>query len=237
MSPASTAHSSPCEYAKAPTGNVGESQIKSGSDPGSAVEAMAVVVVVIVIVMTMVAMVIVMGVVGTLVMLAVVVAAVSMCVSARLGARISAAFRVERRFKGDHSRAEALGHRLDDRIAADAQRFRRQFRRQVTVAKVPGDAGQRQRIRGADLRQRLWLGDHFHQAAVLELQAVAATQHRRIRQVEEEFEPANPSHDDAAAVALVEVEHHRLRRSARPMASRNDFVSAKHGCLYGSRRR
>ena len=42
---------------------------------------------------------------------------------AALGLRIGAAFRIERRLERDHAGAKPLGHRLDDRVAADAQRL------------------------------------------------------------------------------------------------------------------
>ena len=103
----------------------------------------------------------------------------------------------------------------------------------MAVAEVPGDADQRQWVSGPDLGQRLGLGDHFHQAPVLEPQTVAAAQHCRFCKVEQEFEPADPGHGDAPAITCVEVEHDRIRRSTRPMADRNDFFSAQHHCLSG----
>ncbi len=48
------------------------------------------------------------------------------------------------------------------------------------------------------------------------LEPVAAAQHRRLRQVEQEGESADAGHDEAAAVALVELEHHAVGRLARP---------------------
>jgi hypothetical protein len=42
---------------------------------------------------------------------------------AALAFHIGAAFRIERGFDYDHTGAETLSHRLDDRIAADAQCF------------------------------------------------------------------------------------------------------------------
>ena len=48
---------------------------------------------------------------------------------AALGLRISPAFGIERRLKCDHPSPETLGHRLEDGIAADAQRLRQHFGR------------------------------------------------------------------------------------------------------------
>ena len=149
-----------------------------------------------------------------------------------LGLHIGAAFGIERRLERDHAGAKTFGHRLDHRIAADAERLWHYFGRQMAVAEVPGDAGQRQRVGGPDFRERFGLGDHFHDAPVLEPQTVAAAQHCRFLEVEQEFEPADAGHGDAPAIARVEVEHDRIRRSARPMAGRNDFVSPQHHCTF-----
>jgi hypothetical protein len=149
-----------------------------------------------------------------------------------LGLRIGAAFRIERRFERDHAGAKTLGHRLDDGIAADAQRLWLYFSRQMPVAEVPGDASQDQRVGGPDFHQRFGLGDHLDHAPVLEPQPVAAAQHRRFRKIEQEFEPADAGHGDTPAVTRVEVEHHTLRRRARPVASRDDFISAQHHCTF-----
>ena len=102
----------------------------------------------------------------------------------------------------------------------------------MAIAKVPGDAGQRQWVGDPDLRQRLRFGEHLDQASVLEPQPVAAAQHCRFGEVEQEFEPADAGHGDAPAMALVEVEHHRVGRSARPMACGYDFVSALDHCTF-----
>ena len=103
----------------------------------------------------------------------------------------------------------------------------------MAVAEVPGDAGQGQRIGGPDFRQRFGLGDHLNHAPVLEPQPIAAAQHCRFREVEQEFEPADAGHGDAPAITRVEVEHDRIRRSARPMAGRDDLFSAQHHSLSG----
>ena len=131
-----------------------------------------------------------------------------------LGLHISAALGIERRLERDHPRPEAFGHRLDDGIAADAQRLRQYFGRQMAVAEVPGDADQDHRINGPDLGQRFGLGDHLDHAPVVEAQPVAAAQHCRFRKVKQEFEPADARHGHATAMALVEVEHHRVGGSA-----------------------
>ena len=152
---------------------------------------------------------------------------------AALGFHIGAAFGIERRLERDHAGAKPRDHRLDHGIAADTERLWQYFGWQMAVAEVPGDAGHRQWVCRSDLRQRFGLGHHFHQASVLEPQTVAAAQHCRLREVEQEFEPADAGHDDAPAITGIEVEHDRIRRSARPLAGRYDFVSPQHHCLSG----
>jgi hypothetical protein len=191
---------------------------------------------VIVVVMLVVVVVIVVSVDGPMIVVVMVSMVMTMPVRvgcAALGPHIGAAFRIERRLKRDHPGAKTLGHRLDDGIAADAQRPWRYFSRQMAVAEVPGDAGQGQRVGGPNFGQRFGLGHHLNHASVLEPQPVAAAQHCRFREVEQEFEPADAGHGNATAIASIEVQHDRVRRSARPMSGRNDFVSAHHHSLSG----
>jgi hypothetical protein len=165
-----------------------------------------------------------MAVVGVPIMMIVVVR----ILGAALGLHIGATFRIERRLKHNHPSPEPGRHRLNHRIAADTQSLRQHFGRQMAVAQMPGDAGHRQGVGGPDLRQRFGLGDHLHHPSVLKPQSIAATQHRRFGEIEQEFEPADPRHGDTSAITSVEVQYDRVRRSARPMAGRDDFVSAQH---------
>jgi hypothetical protein len=155
-----------------------------------------------------------------------VLTAVVMWLCAGLGLHIGAALGIERRLERDHPDPEPLGHRLDERIAADAQRLREHLGRQMAVAKVPSDADQRKHVGSPEFGERFRLGDHFDHASVLKAQPVATAQHRRFGEVEEELKPADARHSDASAIAFVEVEHHRVGWSARPMAGREDSVSA-----------
>ena len=154
--------------------------------------------------------------------------AVGLRAAAAFGLHIGPAFRIERRLERDHPSPKTLDHLLDDRVAADAQRFWHDLGRQMAVAEVPGDTGQRQWVGCPDFRQRFGLGDHLHHAPVLKPQSIAAAQHRRFRKIEEEFEPVDARHGDTPAIPSVEVQYDRVRRSARPMAGRDDFVSAQH---------
>src|SRR5277367_1714005 len=108
-------------------------------------------------------------------MAVIVVVAPRLCL---ISLHVSAALGIERRLERDDPRPKSLGHRLDDRIAADAQRLRQDFGWQMAVAEMPGDAGQSEPVGGPDLRQRLGRGHDFDNAPVLEAQTVAAAQHR-----------------------------------------------------------
>jgi hypothetical protein len=165
---------------------------------------------------------------SVLVIMRMVVMIVAVAVGGRFGLHIGAAFGIERRFERDHARAEAPGHLLDDRVAPDAQRLRHELDGQVSVAEVPGDAHEPERVSGADLRERLGGCKHFDDAAVLEFEPVAAAQHRGFRKIEQEGETADSGHDEAPTIALIEVEHYAVGRLARPGARRNDPVRAQH---------
>jgi hypothetical protein len=82
-------------------------------------------------------------------------------------AGIGAAFGIERRFDLDHARPQPLHHRLDDMIAPDPQALGHNLRRQVTVAKVPGDPNQMLRVVAADLGQRLRCCNDLDQPVVV----------------------------------------------------------------------
>src|ERR1700740_3409730 len=71
------------------------------------------------------------------------------------GAGIGAAFGIERRLDLDNARAQALHHRFDHVIPADAQALRHDLGRQMTVAEMPGDPDQMMRVASLDFDQRL----------------------------------------------------------------------------------
>ena len=146
---------------------------------------------------------------------------------------VSAALGIERRLERDDPRPKSIRHRLDDRIAADAQRLRQDFGRQMAVAEMPGDADQSEPVGGPDLRQRLGRGDDFDDAPVLEAQTVAAAQHRGFCEIEKEGEPADAGHGHAPAIALVKIEHHSIGRRAGPLAGGYHSVSTQHRRLSG----
>jgi hypothetical protein len=174
------------------------------------------------------------GVAMFVIMMAVVVVAPR---GARFGFRVSAALGIERRFERDDPGPKSFGHRLDDLIAADAQRLRQNFYRQMAVAEMPGDARQAEPVGGPDLHQRFGRGDDLDYSSVLEAQSVAAAQRRGFREIEQECETADAGHGQPPAIAVVKIEHHRVGRRAGPLAGRYDLVSTQHRRLSKSGRR
>jgi len=141
---------------------------------------------------------------------------------------IGAAFRIERRFDLDDAGAQPARHILDHMIAANAQALLQQFRRQMPIAQMPRHPRQRRRIRAANFRQRLGRRDHFDDAPIFQRQPIAAAQHHRLRQIEQERQPAYAGHRDAPPMPLVVVEHDRVGRLAGPRAGGFNGMSVEH---------
>ena len=158
-----------------------------------------------------------------------------MCMCMRVGfrrmgvtARVRPPFGIERRFDLDDARAQPPHHRLDDVIAADAQTFRHDLGRQMTIAEMPGDPHQMQRIGAADFEQRLGGGHHLDQPAILQHQRIAAAQRHRVFQIEQEREAARPRHRHPPPVPVVEIEHNGIGRRLRPAMLAQDLSRADH---------
>jgi hypothetical protein len=80
---------------------------------------------------------------------------------------IGAAFGIERRLDERDFAAKAARHVLDDVIASDPQGASGQFQRQVAIAEMPGDPGERDRVLAADFGERFGRRDHFNDAPVI----------------------------------------------------------------------
>src|SRR5690348_1447975 len=138
---------------------------------------------------------------GVIVLMALVMVIVIVRVPVLMAAAfIGAALGIERRLDLDDARAQSPDHGFDDVIAADAQAFCHDLRRQMPVAEVPGDPHQMLRIASPDLEQRLGGSDHFNQPSIFQDQRIAAAQRHRIFQVEQEFEPARAGHGHSPPV-------------------------------------
>ena len=176
---------------------------------------------------------IVMMIVGMIMMVIVVVPVVVVVmmivlVAAMRRAGIGAAFRVERPLDGDDFRAEAARHVLDHMVAPDPERASRQLDRQVTIAEMPGDPRQRDRVLAADLGERLRRRDHFDDAAVLQRETVAGAQHQSLGQIEQEGEALDAGHRDAAAMTIVIIEHDGIGGRAGPGAGGANGAGGEH---------
>ena len=193
--------------------------------------AVTVVMIVVMLVMIMMMVMTMVGVTMMRVIVAVLVMAVVVMVMAMSGmtaAGISAAFGIERRLDGDDTRAKTAHHILDHMIAADAQTLADDLRRQMAVAEMPGDPHQMMGIGASDFHQRLGRGDHFDQPPVFQHQRIAAAQRYRFFQIQQEFQPARSRHRHAAAMTVVEIEHHRIGGSLGPANLRSNQHGADH---------
>jgi hypothetical protein len=141
---------------------------------------------------------------------------------------IGAPFGIEWCLDLDHARAQSLHHRLDDMVAPDTQAPRRDLRRQMAVAEMPGDPNQMLRVGTANFGQRLRRRDDLDQPVVVEHQRVAAAQHGGIFQVEQEFKSARACHRHPPPVAVVEIEHDRIGRRLVPAMLAADLRGADH---------
>jgi len=150
-------------------------------------------------------------------------------------AGIGTAFGVERRFDLDHACAEPSHHGFDDVIAPDTQSPRRDLRRQMTVAQMPGDPNQMLRVAAANFEQRLGCRDHLDQSAIVEHEGVATAQHGRVFQVEQKLKPARARHRHPPPMATVEIEHDGIGRRLTPAMLRADLGRADHANTVPSR--
>jgi hypothetical protein len=141
---------------------------------------------------------------------------------------IGATFGIEWRFDLDHARAQSLHHRLDDMVAPDTQTPRRDLRREMAVAEMPGDPNQMLRIGAANLGQRLRCRDDLDQPFIVEHQRITAVQHRGSFEIQKEFKPARPRHRHPPPVAVVEIEHDCIGRRLAPAMLAADLRGADH---------
>lgn len=96
---------------------------------------------------------------------------------------VIAAFRLERRFDGDHLCAKALQQRLDGLIALQPELPFHDLHRHVPAAEMPGEPRQGRQIARAHFDQRLGLRHHFDQSPVIEHQGVVGPQPHRFGEI------------------------------------------------------
>ena len=135
------------------------------------------------------------------------------------GRRVGAAFRLERRVDRNELRAEALQQRLDRRIALEPQPPLQHLHRHVTVAEMPGQPRQRRKVGGARLDQRLGLGHHLDQAAVVEHQRVVGAKPHRLGEIELDAGAFDAEQEALLRLALRVAAGSAYRRPAHPCRS------------------
>jgi len=143
-------------------------------------------------------------------------------------ARIGAALRIKRRLDLDQPGPQSLHHRFDHVIAPNTQTVRRDLRRQMAVAEMPGDANQMLRVLAPDFDKRLRRCDNLDQPAIFEHKRVPAAQRDRVLQIEQELQPARARHCHATPVTVVEIEHDGVGRRLAPAILSVDLRCADH---------
>src|SRR6266496_2503583 len=120
--------------------------------------------------------------------------------------RIGAAFGVERFAHSRDAGALMLEHVSDHRIMADHDALGFDLRGEMTVAEMPGQRHQMERIAAPDLDQVLGFGFYLDQASVIENEHIAVLQIGRLCEVEQESETGIARHCYAAAAAIIVIE-------------------------------
>ena len=146
------------------------------------------------------------------------------------GGGIDAAFRIERRLDGERAPAECLGHRLDHRIAANAQPLADDLHRQLPMTEMPGDSRHMGQIIAANLGQRLGRRHHFDQPAVVQHQGIAAAQRQLLLKVEQKRQAAGAGQRRVPAAPCIKIEHDGVGRRLCPMMLSENSAGADHGC-------
>jgi len=214
-SPASTDHSSPCEFEKEPTGKAGEhhrrrrhSGALSTMRSGAAVmvtgkhdrnRRLLIIVTIVVVMMVMV-----------------------------VTPGIRTGFRIERCGDRGDAPAEPAHHLGDHMVLTDPKPVAAELGRQVAIAEMPGDPHESGRIGRRDLEERLGSGTDADARAVLAEQRIALAKPMCTRQVEQHGGAARGGEANTATVPTVMVEHHGVVGLALPCAREEDLGRATH---------
>jgi hypothetical protein len=119
---------------------------------------------------------------------------------------ISSALRLERCIEMNERRPETAQHILDHMVRPYAKSMRLYLGRQMTVAKMPGKAGELMRTIMADLHHRLGRSSNAKPSSVFQPHAIAVSHRHCLWQIEQDFLAAICGKADATAVSCVEVE-------------------------------
>jgi hypothetical protein len=126
-------------------------------------------------------------------------------------AAIRTRFRLERRRRVIHMRAQTLQHVFEHGISFQFQLPRGHFHRRVAIAQVVCGARQRNGIVGVYNQHILRRSDHAHQATVVGNQHVSVAQHRAARQHQRHFLSVIQRGGQPALAAVIEGKGERRR--------------------------
>ena len=124
--------------------------------------------------------------------------------------------------------AQSLHHRVDDVILADQDAGAIDLGRQVTVAEMPGDAGQMFRICAGDLQKRLRGRLDGNQFAVTQYQRIAIAKHQGFLHIEQKVEAAGAGHRHPTPVTVIKTEHDGIDRDTFPLSPALDAGGTQH---------
>jgi hypothetical protein len=142
---------------------------------------------------------------------------------------VGTVFRIERRLDRRHSRAEPAQHLFDHMVTADAQAIADDLHVDMAVADMPSEPCQLMCVGRRDFDQGLGPADNPHNGAVVEHEAVAIVQGRRLRQIEQKRGAALAGQDGPTAMAIVGIEHDLVDGiGAVPVAGGFDFARTLH---------
>ena len=153
---------------------------------------------------------------------------VTMAVAVDGAVAVGAAFRVEWALDGAHGSAETCHHFGDHVVVADVDDTLADLGGEMPVAEVPGDAGQCALVCTRYFQQSLRRGLDAHDAAILEADAIAGTQHGRLGEIEQERQAAASNEGHAAARTPIIVEADYVGRCAVPYAGGHDLCGSQH---------
>ena len=186
-----------------------------------------------VVAMPMVMAVIVFVIVGMIVMVTVsVVVLVIMVMVVRFTGRrrVGSAFRLERRLDRDDLGAKPLQQCLDRRVRPQPQPLFQDLHRHVAVAEVPGKPRQRREIDRPCLNERLGLGHHLDQAAVVEHQRIVGAKPHRLRKVKLDAGALGAEQKALLRLALRKRQDQRIDDCAAfAIGRRENAGGARHG--------
>jgi len=130
----------------------------------------------------------------------------------RMAARISTAQRTENcRYIRDCC-TKPLKHSLYDMVAKNEDTITLDLGREVTVADMPGEFGNMQRITPADFVKFLACGADFNLASVIEDKPVTVFQHHRLCEIDEYLLAAFQNNGFAPQMTFITFENGMARR-------------------------